>query len=150
MQRISRFIISMLLLLPMFCNAQDTTRYPINAMEGIRIGIDVSKLLLPLIYKGERVGFEATVDMHIKDNFFATVEAGFLNVNLNRKPDYHYRENGLYGKIGADYNLLKFTQKSATRKYGIKYRHNKPYMVSYKSWRLKCWIWCRILSRFPM
>ena len=106
MRRISGFIISILLALPVWCSAQDTIRYPINAMKGIRVGVDVSKFLLPVMYNGERIGFEATVDKHIKDNFFAVAEAGWLHVNLN-KDTYHYKENGLYGKVGADYNLLK-------------------------------------------
>lgn len=106
MQRISVFIISLALLSPLWCSAQDTIRYPINDMKGIRIGVDISKFLLPVIYKHERMGFEATADMHIKDNFFATAEAGWLNVNLNRE-EFHYRQNGLYGKLGVDYNLIK-------------------------------------------
>ena len=106
MQKISKYIISILLLLPVWCSAQDTVRYPINAMKGIRIGIDISKPLLPLMFNGERIGFEATADTHIKGNIFAVAEAGWLYVNLNRD-DYHYRGNGLYGKVGGDYNLLK-------------------------------------------
>ena len=107
MRKISGFIISAALLLPVWCSAQDTIRYPINEMKGIRIGIDISKFpLLPVIYKGERMGFEATADMFVKGNFFAVAEAGWLNVNLNRE-DFHYRQNGIYGKFGVDYNLLK-------------------------------------------
>ena len=106
MQRISGFIISVLLLLSVWCNAQDTIRYPINEMKGIRIGFDVSKPLLPLMFNGERFGIEATADMHIKGNLFAIAEAGWLRVNLDRD-DYHYWENGMYGKAGVDYNLLK-------------------------------------------
>jgi hypothetical protein len=75
-------------------------------MKGVRIGIDNSKLIFPLIFKGERIGFEATADMHVKGDFFAVAEAGWLNVNLNRS-NFHYRQNGFYGKIGVDYNLLK-------------------------------------------
>ena len=107
MQKTSGFIISILLLVSAWCSAQDTVRYPINAMEGIRIGVDVSKLLLPVIHKGERIGFEAAADMHIKGNFFAVTEAGFLHINLDRDTAFHYKSNGVYGKLGADYNLLK-------------------------------------------
>jgi hypothetical protein len=106
MQKISGLIISLALLSSFCCNAQDTIRYPINEMKGIRIGVDISKFLLPVIYKGERAGFEATADMHIKGNFFATAESGWLYVNLNWE-DFHYRQNGVYGKLGVDYNLLK-------------------------------------------
>ena len=107
MKRISKFIISLvLLLLPVVCNAQDTIRYSINEMKGIRIGVDFSKFLFPLIYNGERWGFEAAADMYIKKNLFGVVEAGWLYVNLNR-PDYLYKQYGAYGKLGVDYNLFK-------------------------------------------
>ncbi len=107
MQRISGFIISILLLFPLYCQGQDTIRYPINAMKGIRIGVDVSKLILPLIYDNERWGFEATADMFIKGNFFGVAEAGWLRVNLENDTAYYYKSNGLYAKVGIDYNLLK-------------------------------------------
>jgi len=106
MRKISGYIISILLLLQTLCNAQDTIRFPINEMKGVRVGIDNSKLLFPLIFSGERMGFEVTADMHVKGNFFAVSEAGWLNVNLNRQ-DFHYRQNGFYGKLGIDFNLLK-------------------------------------------
>ena len=106
MRRISGFIISALLLLSVWCSAQDTVRYPINAMKGIRIGTDLSKPLLPLMFNGERIGLEFSADMHIKGNLFAVAEAGWLSVNLDKK-DYHYRGSGFYGKLGVDNNLLK-------------------------------------------
>lgn len=96
----------MLLLLPVWCSAQDTIRYPINAMKGIRVGVDVSKLLLPVIYRNERIGFEATADAHVRGNFFGVVEAGWLRLNMDDTA-FHYSENGFYGKAGIDYNLLK-------------------------------------------
>ena len=107
MRKISGFIISILLLSTFCCNGQDTVRYPINAMKGIRIGIDVSKPFYPLIYNSERIAFEATADMHVKDNFFAVVEAGWLRVNLDRDTAFRYKSNGVYLKAGFDYNLLK-------------------------------------------
>lgn len=105
MWRISGFIIS-LLLLHSVCGAQDTVRYPINAMKGLRVGVDVSKLAFPVIYNGERFGFEASADVHVFSNMFAVVEAGWLKVNLDEAM-YHYQENGMYGRAGIDWNLLK-------------------------------------------
>ena len=106
MQKISGFIISALLLLPLWCNAQDTTRYPIIDMKGVRVGIDLSKLALPFIYS-ERKAFEASVDAHIKKNFFAVAEVGWQKIDLKNDTAFHYRSNGFYGKLGIDYNLLK-------------------------------------------
>ena len=107
MQRISGFIISILLVLPVWCSAQDTIRYPINEMKGIRVGVDISKLLLPVMYSGKRIGFEATADMHVKGNFFGVAEAGWLRVKLDIDTAFLYKQNGFYGKVGIDYNLLK-------------------------------------------
>lgn len=107
MRKISGYIISVLILLPVFCKAQDTTRYPIESMKGIRIGIDVSKFSLPVIYGGGQIGFEATADAYVKDNIFATVEFGWLHANMNRDTAYQYKSNGFYMKAGIDYNLLK-------------------------------------------
>ncbi|MDR1865474.1 MAG: DUF6048 family protein [Bacteroidales bacterium] len=107
MRKISGFIISVLLLVPLWCQGQDTTRYPVNAMKGIRLGIDLSKLALPLIYHNERKGVEITVDRYVKGNFFAVVEAGWAGTDLHRDTAYHYRSNGFYGRLGIDYNLLK-------------------------------------------
>ncbi len=96
-----------MLLFPVLCKAQDTIRYPINEMKGIRVGIDVSKLFLPLMYDNERMGFEATAEMHVKGNMFGVAEVGWLRVNLDRDTAYHYKSNGIYAKVGIDYNLLK-------------------------------------------
>ncbi|MDR2848864.1 MAG: DUF6048 family protein [Bacteroidales bacterium] len=111
MRKISGFFISAWLLIPLWSSAQDTTRYPINDMKGVRVGIDLSKLALPFIYNN-RTGFEASLDMHIKGNFFAIAEGGWLKVDLTKSDEnnntiFHYRSNGYYGKLGIDYNLLK-------------------------------------------
>jgi hypothetical protein len=106
MRKISGFFISVLMPVSLWCSAQDTLRYPINDMKGIRIGIDMAKFVLPAISHGERKGFELSGDMHVKGNFFAVAESGWLNVNL-RDTAFHYRSNGFYGRLGIDYNLLK-------------------------------------------
>ncbi len=59
------------------------------------------------MYDNERMGFEATADMHVKGNFFAVAEAGWLRVDLDRDTAYHYKSNGFYAKVGIDYNMLK-------------------------------------------
>ena len=107
MKKISRYIISLaLLLLPVICYAEDTIRYPVNEMKGVRVGVDFSKFVFPFLFNYERSGFEASVDVHVSKNMFAIVEAGWLHVNLART-DFLYKQFGTYGKIGIDYNLLK-------------------------------------------
>ena len=106
MQRISGYIISLFLCFSAICSAQDTIRYPINEMKGVRIGVDLSTIPFMFIEKFERVGMGATADVHIKGNFFGVAEAGWLRVSLD-KPDFHYRSDGFYARVGTDYNLLK-------------------------------------------
>ena len=96
----------MLLCVSALCKAQDTLRFPINEMKGVRIGIDVSDVPFMFIDNFERIGFGVTADAHIKGNFFGTAEAGWLKVDLDRS-DFRYRSEGYYGRVGADYNMLK-------------------------------------------
>jgi len=127
MKTISRYIISFVVfLMPVICSAQDTIRYPINPMKGIRVGVDFSKFLLPLLFNYERSGFEASIDMYVRENMFAIVEAGWLNVSLART-DFLYKQYGTYGKIGIDYNLLKHkVPKSNDMVYaGVRYGYSK-------------------------
>ena len=92
----------------MWCNGQDTVRYPVKPMKGIRVGIDVSKPFLPLMYGNERMGFEAAADVYVAKNLFAAAEAGWMRIDLDKGDTaYHYRSNGMYAKAGVDYNMLK-------------------------------------------
>jgi len=105
MDKILRSIFIFLLLSPLFSLGQkkgEEWRY-----EGPRIGIDVSRFLLPFIQKATQSGFELQADYPYKGNFFPTVELGYMSVD-DVKETFHYTNQGFYGRVGVDVNINKF------------------------------------------
>lgn len=105
MDKILRSIFILLLLSPIASFGQkkaEVWRY-----EGPRIGIDVSRFLLPFMQKSTQGGFEIQADFPYKGNFFPTVEAGYMSVD-DVKESFHYTNKGAYGRLGVDVNINKF------------------------------------------
>lgn len=105
MVRILRYIFIFLLISPLCGFGQkkkEVWRY-----EGPRIGIDVSRFMLPFIQKATQGGFEIQADYPYKGNWFPTVEAGYLSVD-DQKDAFHYTNKGPYARIGVDVNINKF------------------------------------------
>lgn len=105
MDKILRSIFIFLLISPLFGFGQkkdEVWRY-----EGPRIGIDVSRFMMPFIQKVTQSGFEVQADYPYKGNLFPTVEAGYQSVN-DLKDAFHYTNKGAYARIGADLNISKF------------------------------------------
>lgn len=105
MDKILRSIFILLLLSPLISSGQkkgEEWRH-----EGPRIGIDVSRFMLPFIQKATKSGFEIQADYPYKGNFFPTVEFGYLSVD-DVKETFHYANKGAYGRIGIDVNINKF------------------------------------------
>lgn len=72
---------------------------------GLRVGYDLSRLALPLVYGG-RTGMELSADVDINMNYYAAAEAGFLNVDYEAV-SYNYASDGFYFRLGMDHNFLK-------------------------------------------
>ncbi len=105
MDKILRYIFILLLISPLLGFGQkqkEVWRY-----EGPRIGIDVSRFLMPYIQKSTKSGFEIQADYPYKGNWFPTVEAGYLSVDDNND-NFHYTNKGPYARIGMDLNITKF------------------------------------------
>ena len=99
------FILILLFISPNVCFAQKQTqqwRY-----EGPRVGIDLSRFLLPYFQSGSRHGWEIQGDMPYKGNWFPTVEMGMEWFD-DKKEKFHYLSNGVYGRAGVDLNIAKF------------------------------------------
>lgn len=73
-------------------------------VRGIRLGCDVSRFGLPIFQKG-RNGAEFSIDTELKRNFYPIFEAGFENSKVNNDR-IGYKLNGIYGRLGLDYNIL--------------------------------------------
>ncbi len=75
--------------------------------EGPRIGVDLSRLLLPYLQDAKRSGWEIQADIPVKGNLFPTFETGMQWFDEERD-NFRYKNNGPYARLGLDLNILKF------------------------------------------
>lgn len=91
-------------------------------MDGLRIGMDISRSLQHLWNKGDRYGTELSADIELFPNFYPIVETGWEKLKIRQ--DYiNYSSSGSYTRIGFDYNLLvSESQKDMSMVYvGLRY-----------------------------
>ena len=104
----TRILISILTLLlissfPVFSQSEvQTWRY-----EGPRVGLDLSRFLLPYMGSAKRNGWEIQGDIPYKGNYFPTFETGMQWLD-DKHDNYHYKNNGTYARLGIDMNIVKF------------------------------------------
>lgn len=100
-----QFTLILLFISPIFGFSQkkaDEWRY-----DGPRIGIDLSRFLLPYLQNGSRHGWEIQADIPYKGNWFPTVEIGMEWFD-DKENGFRYLSNGAYARLGADINIVKF------------------------------------------
>jgi hypothetical protein len=71
----------------------------------IRIGFDGSGLIYRLL-QPETMQLEFSADFEFKPNWFAAAEAGYLDIDIYRN-NFDYSADGLFLRLGVDYNVLK-------------------------------------------
>ena len=105
MTRISAYILILLFIssIPVFAQKKgEEWRY-----EGPRVGIDLSRFLLPVMQTAKRSGWEIQADVPYKGNYFPTFELGMQWFD-NKTDGYRYQNSGTYARIGVDMNIVKF------------------------------------------
>ena len=100
-----QFILILLLISPVLCFSQQKSDE--WRIEGPRIGIDLSRFLLPSFQSGNRHGWEIQGDIPYHGNLFPTVELGMQWFD-DKESTFHYLSNGAYGRLGMDVNITKF------------------------------------------
>ena len=75
--------------------------------EGPRIGIDLSRFIVPYLQTGKRNGWELQADVPYKGNWFPTFEFGQQWFD-DKRDNFHYKNNGPYARLGVDMNIVKF------------------------------------------
>ncbi len=75
--------------------------------EGPRVGMDLSRYLLPYMSSAKRNGWEIQADFPYKGNFFPTVETGMQWFD-DTHSTFRYKNNGAYARVGIDMNISKF------------------------------------------
>ena len=84
--------------------AKDTTEI-IIFQPSVRIGFDVASSLNRIWQPGVKQ-LEFALDGEFMPNWFAAAEAGHLDINVERET-FDYTSNGLFFRVGADYNVLR-------------------------------------------
>lgn len=123
MQRIYKYIILLnscfvLFVFPAKCQEktgeQDAAKQP--WFQGISVEYDVASLVLSAISK-ESYSTEAAVKLNIRNKYFPVVELGVAGAEKTSHNDYRFKTNGVFGRIGMDYNLLKPIENPAFQRY---------------------------------
>lgn len=100
----------------------------------LRIGIDMSGFARQIV-EPETLPLEFSADFEWRENMFAAVEGGWLNVDVDRET-HRYRAKGFFVRTGADFNLLKGSVQNPndviiiSLRYGYgKIQHEAPHIV---------------------
>jgi hypothetical protein len=108
-------------------------------VRGIRIGCDVSRFGLPFFQKG-RTATEFSIDTELKRNFTPTFETGFENSKINNDR-ITYSSNGIYGRIGFDYNILKHEDPTNRHSFFVGIRYGFAASKQQTTWNIEGDYW---------
>ncbi len=106
----------------------------------VRVGCDVSRFALPLVGDIGSHGLEFNVDGEIAYNWFPVIEIGQQSIN-HHTDSLHYKMSGTYGRIGLDYNLLKYKHRLdrdiffiGVRMAATSFNHEAPKIIMSGAW----------------
>ncbi len=88
----------------------------------IRAGVDLSRFALPYLMGYDYAGAEAFIDAELAYKFFPTIEGGFTRVADNNS-SFQYESDGYYGRVGLNYNLLKYKHRLDRNLFFIGFRY---------------------------
>ncbi len=71
----------------------------------IRVGIDPSRYALSLLQPANRGGVEFSVDAKMYKKLYPIAEGGYTFAE-HKADDFTFKADGVYGRIGMDYNML--------------------------------------------
>lgn len=88
---------------------------------GLRVGIDLLKPILSFV-NNQPQGAEFSLDYEIKKNYFAVIEGGWQQMELD-EIRYNYATDGVYGRLGIDYNFMKRTKRMSAEMAYVGFRY---------------------------
>jgi len=112
MQSIYKFIISLILCLVVTTTiAQDKNKDTIAVKtkwwSGVTLQVDVASMIGSALSKGETYSLEGAAQIDIKNKYYPIVEIGFAGANKTSSEDINFKTNGLFGRVGVDFNMKK-------------------------------------------
>lgn len=92
----------------------------------VRVGYDLSRLALPYVGDIGSHGVEFSIDGEVHYHWFPVVEVGKQWIKHNTD-SINYKMDGVYGRIGFDYNVLKYQHRLDRDMFfiGLRVAHNK-------------------------
>jgi hypothetical protein len=101
----------LLLFIVIIAGAQEKKENPELAktplINGFTIQADIASIVSSALSKGETYSAEGGLQINLKHKYYPIVELGFGGANKISNDDRRFNAYGLFGRIGADINLLK-------------------------------------------
>lgn len=72
---------------------------------GIKAGLDIGRFS-SYLFKPEQTSYAGSIDIGFNNKQYFVGEIGYSEINFERE-NYTYQSNGMFYKIGFDYNMLK-------------------------------------------
>ncbi len=86
---------------------KDAKMPEIKWWNGFTIQTDVVSLVSSAMNKGETYSMESGLQVDLKHKYYPIVEIGFAGANKLTTNNAGFKTNGLFGRIGVDFNLIK-------------------------------------------
>ena len=107
----TKYISSLLFCLAVFsaqAQKKKETKLPeVNWWNGFTKQTDLASLVSSAFNKGETYSMEGALQMDLKHKYYPIVELGFAGANKLTTDNVGFKTNGLFGRIGFDFNLGK-------------------------------------------
>jgi len=113
MRRIFVYIISLLLCLVVSAvTAQKKKQIIIppdstHLLNGFTVHVDAASLVTSTLMNNSTYSMEGGIQLDLKHKIFPTIELGFAGANKTTNDNIGYKTNGMFERIGVDFNLRK-------------------------------------------
>lgn len=112
MLSIYKFTISIILCLVVITtHAQDKNKDTIQVKtkwwNGLTLQVDAASLVNSALSNGDSYSIEAGAQLDIKNKYYPILEIGFAGANKTSAEDIIFKTNGLFGRVGVDFNMKK-------------------------------------------
>lgn len=110
MRKIFNYIVAIITIssLPYTAFAQSEVADSINLYRGFRVEIDILSPLMTSLGMSKGYYYQGGLQVNLKEKYFPTFEVGIGGINNKESATgIRYNTDGLYARVGVDYNLLK-------------------------------------------
>ena len=85
----------------------DSVKVSTPIFKNLRLDIDVAPILKNIFAADDTYSFETGLQANLLNKYYPIIELGYGGANHTSSTDIGFKTNGLFGRIGLDFNLLK-------------------------------------------